>query len=359
MEDDKTPAAPRKRAAKAKPTGTSSPAEANKAAQAGRPARPRKIPPAMFVPPVDAEQVGPEQIDPAQQAAAAPGPAPTATGPRLAKKSPRKVAKKAPAAAPAPSEAPQPAETPPATPAPRATKAPAKKITNKAAPLAEAAVITATSERPATPPKITASTQLWPAIKANPGYATELLALAAVGHLGPLARTHVTWLRERYPTATAGGLARIAASGSVRQARTQGAVAGLLGPLAVFVETPALLWTQARLVLGVAAAYGRDPADPERAVELLALLGVHPDLSTARQAVAAARAAAANGAGAHDGGRVSLPLVRVAGRALTRMAIARQATRVMPGAGAALTWVLDGQSTERLAARATKFYRGI
>jgi hypothetical protein len=51
-------------------------------------------------------------------------------------------------------------------------------------------------------------------------------------------------------------------------------------------------------------------------------------------------------------------LLRVAGRALVRMTAARRAARLVPGAGAALTAVLDGRATEQLATRARKFYRG-
>jgi hypothetical protein len=281
-----------------------------------------------------------------------------------------------------------PAETPtPVAPAQRATRAPAKKIAKKAAPKAVAlkkpatapaaaapaptapsappsapAPAPAPAEPPTPAPRVEPSAPLWPAIKANPGYAAELLALAAVEHIGPQVRAHLTWLRDTYPSAATGGLVRVAASRLVRQARTQGAVAGLLGPLAVLAETGALLWTQTRLVLDIAAAYGRDPADPERAVELLVLLRVHPDLTSAREAVTAAREAVANGPGAGEdrerSPQVTLPLVRLAGRALVRMTTARRAARLVPGAGAAFTAILNGRATEQLAARATKFYRG-
>jgi hypothetical protein len=40
------------------------------------------------------------------------------------------------------------------------------------------------------------------------------------------------------------------------------------------------------------------------------------------------------------------------------MFTARRAARIVPGAGAALTAILDGRATEQLAARATEFYRG-
>jgi hypothetical protein len=243
---------------------------------------------------------------------------------------------------------------------------------------AEAPKVTAPVTAPAVPPKpvaarpaptrpvaaptpIPTSVQrhLWQIIKASPGYATELLALAAVERLGPQAADNLRWLRDTYPGAGADGLARIAAARSVRQARTQGAVAGLVGPLAVFAETAALLWLQARLVLDIAAVYGRDPADPDRATELLTLLRVHPDATTALQALAAAREIVDDGpGGGSDAPRMTVPLIRVAGRAVVRMSTARQAARIVPGAGAALTAILDGRSTELLAARASKLYRG-
>jgi hypothetical protein len=335
MEDDKTPGTPRKRAAKAKPTDTSNPSVAGEPTPTGtgRPARPRKVPPATFVQPG-----GPSQQTASNDQAATPrreGPEPPR---KVAKKAAKKAAPKAipmkattaaaPAAATPRQEISQPAETPTPAPAP----APAR----QAVPLAA----------------------LWPIIKANPGYATELVTLAAVEHLGPRARQHLTWLRDTYPTATVNGLARIAASRSVRLARTQGAVTGLLGPLAMLAGTGTLLWTQTRLVLDIAALHGRDPADPERAAELLVLQRVHPDLATARQAITAARAAAADASGTDEAGDLPLPLLRLAGRALTRITLARQAARFVPGAGAALTGILDGRATEQLAVRAAKFYRG-
>jgi uncharacterized protein (DUF697 family) len=131
-------------------------------------------------------------------------------------------------------------------------------------------------------------------------------------------------------------------------------VAGLVGPLAVLADSAALAWTQARMVLDVAAAYGRDPADPERAAEILALQGVHPDLDRARAALAAARESADDGPAAT---RLVVPMARMAGRALAWMTVARRVSRLVPGAGAVLTGVAAARSTERLAARATRFYR--
>ncbi|GAA3287000.1 hypothetical protein GCM10020218_049960 [Dactylosporangium vinaceum] len=47
-----------------------------------------------------------------------------------------------------------------------------------------------------------------------------------------------------------------------------------------------LAWTQGPMVLMLAAAYGADPAHPDRAVDLLVLQGIHKYTQTARTALA-------------------------------------------------------------------------
>jgi hypothetical protein len=205
---------------------------------------------------------------------------------------------------------------------------------------------------------------LWPSIKTNPRYAPELLTSYAAARLAPHVREHAAWLRDTYPDATPDALARLATVERVRQVRVRGAMAGLLGSLAVLADSAALAWTQTRLVLDIATAYGHDPADPERVAEVLTLRRVHRDLDHARAALAAAaddgRTAdrrtydEATGDGA---GRLAVPVVRLGGRVLARLVIGRRAARVVPGASAVLTAVTAARSTERLAARAVRFYR--
>ncbi|MFF3853554.1 hypothetical protein [Micromonospora sp. NPDC002575] len=127
----------------------------------------------------------------------------------------------------------------------------------------------------------------------HPDLAPELLAIAAVRALGPRAGDWAAWHRAAYPGATPDGLARLAARRFVRLAGAGGAVAMLAGLFAPVVELTAVWWAQASLVLHLAAAYGRDPADPERAVELLVLTRVHPDAQSARAALKAAERATA------------------------------------------------------------------
>ena len=124
-----------------------------------------------------------------------------------------------------------------------------------------------------------------PQLRDHPGFAPELLALAAVDALGPRASAWVEQVRRAYPEADADGVARLATRRFVRMAGTGGALAAGAGMFAPVAELAAVLWTQANLVLHLAAAYGRDPAHPDRAAELLVLTLVHPDDGTARAAL--------------------------------------------------------------------------
>ncbi|MGC5053925.1 hypothetical protein ACLQ2S_21020 [Micromonospora sp. DT48] len=192
----------------------------------------------------------------------------------------------------------------------------------------------------------------------HPGFAPELLALSAVEALGPGAAEWARRLRESYPGAGAHGLARLATRRFVRQAGVGGATAALTGVFAPVVELAAVLWSQANLALHLAAAYDHDPTHPDRAVELLALTQVHPDLVSARSALAAARAA--EGPETEPGPRaveaawrLAAPLAAQAGGWLAL----RLASRLLPGSAALVALAGNSAGAERLAARAIALYR--
>ncbi|MEV4197442.1 hypothetical protein [Micromonospora globbae] len=192
----------------------------------------------------------------------------------------------------------------------------------------------------------------------HPGFAPELLALAAVEALGPGAGAWAERLRMAYPDATPDGLARLATRRFVRLAGAGGATAALAGVLAPLAELAAVLWTQANLVLHLAAAYGRDPAHPDRAAELLVLTQVHPDGSSARTALEAARALDGPGEApwpraAEAAWRLAAPLAAQAGGWLAL----RLASRLLPGAAVLAAAAGDAAAAERLAARAITAYR--
>ncbi|MFU8854766.1 hypothetical protein ACNAW0_27930 [Micromonospora sp. SL1-18] len=192
----------------------------------------------------------------------------------------------------------------------------------------------------------------------HPGFAPELLALAAVDALGPVARGWVDRTRGTYPDADADGLARLAARRFVRLAGTGGMVAAGAGLFAPVAELAAVLWAQASLVLHLAAVYGRDPGHPDRVAELLVLTQVHPDIGAARAAVEAVRSAGAPADGpwpraAEAAWRLATPLAAQVGGWLGL----RVAARLLPGAGVLAAAAGGSAAAERLAARAVAIYR--
>ncbi|MGR6322698.1 hypothetical protein Q2K19_12050 [Micromonospora soli] len=192
----------------------------------------------------------------------------------------------------------------------------------------------------------------------HPGFAPELLAVAAVDTLGPRAEDWVRRARGAYPAADADGLARLVTRRFVRLAGAGGALAAGAGLLAPVAELTAVLWTQANLVLHLAAVHGRDPGHPDRVPELLVLTQVHPDVGTARAALDAVRSAGAPAAGpwpraAEAAWRLATPLAAQAGGWLGL----RLVSRLLPGAALLTAAAGDAAATERLAARAVVLYR--
>ncbi|WP_051874562.1 hypothetical protein [Streptomyces exfoliatus] len=140
---------------------------------------------------------------------------------------------------------------------------------------------------------------LWREVLAEPGRLPESLASFALRHLGPGAGAAVARLRAAHPEADAADLRALVVVRGRRAVVSEGAFVG--GPflfLIPFAFCGALL-SQARTVLELAAAEGRDTTDPERAAELLFLQGVYGDTTAARAALEAhgGRPRAPNGSG--------------------------------------------------------------
>ncbi|WP_237747014.1 hypothetical protein [Micromonospora lupini] len=195
-------------------------------------------------------------------------------------------------------------------------------------------------------------------LRNHPGFAPELLALEAVRTLGPGAAEWAARLRARYPDAPADGLARLATRRYVRAAGAGGAAAALAGLFAPLAELASVLWTQANLVLRLAAAYGQDPAHPDRAAELLVLTQVHPDTASAQEALAATKTAGDPVEGtwpraAEAAWRLAAPLTAQAGGWVAL----RLASRLLPGAAVVAATLGDAAAADRLAARAVAAYR--
>jgi hypothetical protein len=197
----------------------------------------------------------------------------------------------------------------------------------------------------------------------DPAHAPEVLAAAAVRLIGPHAAAWADGMRSAYPAATDEGLARLATRRFVRLAAAGGMVsagAGLFGPIAE-LATAALI--RAGLVLHIAAAHGHDPGDPARAADLLVLTQVHADENAARAALKTATEVRDEPAAGHD----APPLVRIAEAGL-RLAVPlaaetggwgllRLAARVVPGARVIAATAGQVAAAERLAVRASAYYR--
>ena len=246
---------------------------------------------------------------------AEPGPPPEAGQevPEPRKVAPRKAAKKAEP----PAAAADPEPEPPRKVAKKAEPGPPRKAAKKAEPPAAAKKAEpepvpkkrAPAKKAPVPAKARPRAPWWTRTPTRSSAVPAYLAEAAVEHFGDSAHRYLDWLRDTYPDATPDGLARLVTRQFVRHCGYT-ALAGPAGPLA-------LLATQARLVLHVAAAYGRDPRDPERVPELVGLL---------------------------DTGRLAGPV------------LARVTGRLLPGAGLVASLLSDSGSLERLAHRAVAYY---
>jgi hypothetical protein len=273
-----------------------------KTTRAPRPARPADDPPAEAVRKAPAKKVAPRaraaaKTSPAKAVTTPAEPTtPTAPAEPAKRATPAEPAKRATpakrarkAAPPKPNAAtPMPAETAPVTPVTKAEAAPATNaeaapVTNAAAaPAPRAEATPATSAETASAVKASAKKttptpdqlllDLWPRLRADPRNAPKLLADAAVETFGPQAAAWADRTRATYPAATPQALARLATARFTRAAAQRGLLSALSGTYAPIALVGTAAITHASLVLHVAAAYGLDPTDPERAAEILVLL---------------------------------------------------------------------------------------
>jgi hypothetical protein len=208
------------------------------------------------------------------------------------------------------------------------------------------------SPTPSTPSPV--RTEAWAKVIADPGHAPELLALAAVQTFGPRAQDWAAQTRGSYPTADTPALARLAKQQFTRfggLGSVFGAVAGSYAPITL-LGTAAI--THAELVLHMAAAYGLDPTDPQRAVDLLVITRVHPTKSDAEAAFASARVPA------YEDGGLSGAVWRL-GRTIAAQtggwALLRLANRYFPGTSLLAAVLTSTASAQSVAARAEAYYR--
>ncbi|ASW57593.1 hypothetical protein CIK06_10670 [Plantactinospora sp. KBS50] len=198
-------------------------------------------------------------------------------------------------------------------------------------------------------------------MRQDPQYAPEHLALEAVRRWGPEAARWAQRTRAARPGLTGDELAQLATRRFVNLARLSGAVSGAAGLSAAIIDVGVLAWTQARMVLHIAAAYGVDPTRPERASDLLVLQRVHKVTESARLALGvAAGRERASALFARTETPLHQALLRLSVR-LARMAGVRAVKRVfakaVPGAAVLLGSWANSSATTELARRARELYR--
>ncbi|GAA4256695.1 hypothetical protein GCM10022255_070540 [Dactylosporangium darangshiense] len=202
---------------------------------------------------------------------------------------------------------------------------------------------------------------LWAKMKADPEYAPEHLALEAVARLGPKMLIELDKLKGQNPGAPPDALANMIVYRYVNQSRLSGAVSGAVPLAGALIDVGVLAWTQARMVLMLAANYGADPTHPDRAVDLLVLQGIHKYTQTARTALAVARGREQIEALLPaDRPEMRKVLVRLALK-LAQMAgvraVKKMAAKLIPGAAIILGGVTNGNATRALGGRTIALYR--
>jgi hypothetical protein len=199
-------------------------------------------------------------------------------------------------------------------------------------------------------------TEAWPALVADPGHAPELLALAALQTIGPRAGEWAARTRAAYPSAGPDALARLAVSQFTRFGSVSSVFAAVAGSYAPIALLGAAAYTHAELALHVAAAYGLDPTDRERAVDLLVLTRVHPVREDAVAALATAEQHSYDNSGLTD---ATWRLGRMIAGQAGGWAAVRAINHFFPGTSLLVATLTSRGAARAMAARATVHYRAL
>jgi hypothetical protein len=198
-------------------------------------------------------------------------------------------------------------------------------------------------------------TEAWAALIADPGHSPELLAVAATQTIGPRAKEWARRTRAAYPGATPDALARLAAEQFTRFGSVSSVFAAVAGSYAPVALLGAAAFTHAELALHVAAAYGLDPTDRERAADLLVLTRVHPLREDAEAALAAAEQHSYEHTGLTD---ATWRLGRKVAVQAGGWVVVRAVNHFFPGTSLLAATLTSRGAARAMAARATFFYRG-
>jgi hypothetical protein len=255
-------------------------------------------PPAQAEPPADQQASGGQApgrpVDGSDAAAGKPRRAKAAEPAKAAKAGtgtkPAKASKAGTGTKPAKaSKAPRAAKVTKSTKPTKATKATKAAPASTAAPASEVTKVAKSTEPSTTAGPVEPVSPVSPAGPAAPGgwaaaawdalqhadQPPRQLAELAVAELGPRAAAWAGWLRQTYPDAPAYGVVRLATHQATRGGLAL-ALAEAGAPFSAPLLLPATAWVRATVVLRIAAAYGQDPTDRQRADDLIELLGLDP-----------------------------------------------------------------------------------
>ena len=351
-------------------TGTTTPAKATPAKRQPRKTAPAKSAPAAKTTPAKTTpakatpaKVAPAKASPADQAPAQPPAAKAGPVKRAAVTVKAAAAEIAPAVV-TPDMTTVPDEQPPPTPAtPEPDQAPPGNAPSAAdevmpADFPDLAAVVQEKGRAASVVDTLSGvrTEVWAALVADPGHAPELLAVAATQTIGPRAREWASRTRAAYPGATPDALARLAVSQFTRFGSVSSVFAAVAGSYAPIALLGAAAFTHAELALHVAAAYGLDPSDRERAVDLLVLTRVHPGREDAVAALAEAEKHSYDSAGLTD---ASWRLGRMVAAQAGGWAAVRAVNHFFPGTSLLVATLTSRGAARAMAARATLHYRSV
>lgn len=174
---------------------------------------------------------------------------------------------------------------------------------------------------------------LFAAMLADPVHAPERLALEAVRLCGPETARWAARTRQENPYVTTAELAMRTRERFTRLSQASGAASGVLGLPGSVADLALSAWSQARLILALAALHGLDPTDDERAAEILYFTGAHKAIGAAERALAVVSRRAPDGgpgSSAAARARAAVALTVSLGRMLGRRTVKRLATRAIP-----------------------------
>lgn len=197
-------------------------------------------------------------------------------------------------------------------------------------------------------------------LRAEPTYALETLALAAVDVHGPAAQEWAAEQRSRGRSPDAA--AKSARSRFRRIARAEGAALGFGGVMTIAPDVAALVWILTREVLFISAAYGNDPTERVRAAEMLVILEVYDTVEEAvagldRQGERLAVALARQQFDRRMSGRSQRAMSRRVMRYASKRMAKRWGGRLVPGLGALIGSIGNAAAARKAGRDAIAFYQ--